>query len=70
LPQTLLLPLIVPGDCMDVLMLAVIQVAEEVMLQELVAVTQMLPPPVPLVTVMEEVVCPEVITHPDGTVHV
>jgi hypothetical protein len=50
------------------LMLTATQVADEVMLQAFVAVTQTFPPPVPLVTTMLSVPCPEVIVHPVGTV--
>jgi hypothetical protein len=52
-------------------MLEVIDISEheapEVTPQLLVAVTQMLPPTVPDVTIIAFVPCPEVIVHPVGT---
>jgi hypothetical protein len=52
------------------LMLTLMQVAVEVMLQEFVAVTQMVPFALPEVTVIASVPCPAVIVQPVGTVHV
>lgn len=46
------------------------QVAEEVMLQALVAVTHTVPLVVPEVTVMVLVPCPAAMVHPAGTVQV
>jgi hypothetical protein len=51
-------------------MLTGIQEEEDVTPQKLVAVTQMLPPPVPEVTVSRLEPCPPVMIHPEGTVHV
>jgi hypothetical protein len=60
----------VPGACMDELMLTVWQVEEDTRPQALVAVTQRFPPEVPEVTTMLMVPCPAVMDQPTGTAHV
>jgi hypothetical protein len=68
--QTDVSPLIVPGVCATEFTVTDWQEGEEVMLHALVAVTQMLPPLVPEVALMEFVPCPLLMTQPAGTVHV
>jgi hypothetical protein len=64
----MVLPDMPVGAVKDVMMLTAVQVAVEVTLHELVAVTQILPLPVPEVTVMVLPPCPPVMVHPEGTV--
>ena len=52
------------------LMFTLMQVAVDVMLHALVAVTQMVPFVFPEVTVIVAVPCPEAMVQPVGTVHV
>jgi hypothetical protein len=63
-------PLIPVGAGTDVAIATVRQLAEEFTPQTLVAVTQMLPPLVPDVTMIVFEPCPDVIVHPVGTVQV
>jgi hypothetical protein len=61
-------PDIAEGAVKVVIMATGAQLDEETIPQAFVAVTQTLPGPVPLVTEMEFVPCPLLITQPDGTV--
>ena len=55
---------------MEVMIETDMQDDEEVTPQILVAVTQIFPPDVPEVAMMAVLPCPEVMVHPDGTVHI
>lgn len=70
LGHTLDTPDISPGDCILVLIETERQVGSEVRLQELVAVTQMLPLELPAFTSILAVPCPELMVHPEGTFQV
>lgn len=55
---------------MVVLMVMVTQTGADVRLQAFVAVTHIVPPAVSLLTVTDDVPCPDVIVQPEGTVQV
>jgi hypothetical protein len=65
-----MLPVIPAGAGEVVTILTGIQVFEDMMPHELVAVTQILPPEVPDVTIILVLPWPEVMLHPVGTVQV